>query len=181
MQLSTKSWILAISSSYCKFWQVAAVFLLLQKIPECPKIISCYTNVFSWAFAFPLLRIYEKKSYMQQSCYTNVFPWVAFANLPENGDAEIFIRLLKSIPVATEGSADVKTKPRWLLQQFKNAWISCKNAAWYLELIYPNTICYKIMDFSNFKKLLPTLASCCIVFQLLQEIVGCLLSMKRIT
>ena len=43
---------------------------------------------------FWMLRIYEKNSCMQQSCYTNVFPRAAFANLPENGDAEIFIRLL---------------------------------------------------------------------------------------
>ena len=62
MQLSSKSWILAISSSYCKLRQVAAVFQLLQKIPECPKIISCYTNVLGH-----LLRICEKNSYMQQS------------------------------------------------------------------------------------------------------------------
>ena len=113
---------------------------MLQKIPECPKIISCNTNVFSWAFAFPLLRIYEKNSYMQQIWYTNVFPRAAFAYLPKNADAESFIRLLESIPVATVGSADVKTKPKWLLQQFKNAWISYKNAAWDQKLIYLNTI-----------------------------------------
>ena len=51
-----------------------------------------------------------------------------------------------------------------------------KNAVLSLRIL--NAISYKIMDIGDFIRLLQTLVSCCKVFQLLQENVGCSASVK---